>query len=75
MRKIKVRVERDVEMELYEFPIWCKSKKSNLDLHKDYCCFCGKEESHYQEGDGRFLHSLCFDCYIKIKIKAEVLKK
>jgi len=44
-------------------PSWCVREVNEIEdkYHKDRCCFCGKREKFLQIGDGRFLHTLCFN--------------
>jgi hypothetical protein len=47
-------------------PDWCKAIYPNM-KNKDHwrCCKCGGKKIYYQEGDGKFLHSLCKKCHIE----------
>ena len=43
-------------------PEWCHFHKDmNKDNHN--CCNCGSDLISYQQGDGKVLHSLCYNCH------------
>lgn len=42
-------------------PNWCREE--SYGEHAEKCCKCGRYGINYQEGDGKFLHSLCGKCY------------
>lgn len=51
-------------------PVWCKFHE---DLSKDNknCCICKEPFQCYQQGDGKVLHILCYNCYYgRIKDKS-----
>ena len=51
-------------MNKIEIPKWCNGKCEEQEYK---CCRCGTERKiHYQEGDGKRLHSLCKSCYDKL---------
>jgi ribosomal protein L32 len=50
---------------MLKVPIWCRRGQTGTD-HRT-CCYCGYyNDEHYQFGDGRFLHTLCKNCYWRI---------
>lgn len=55
---------------VYEIPKWC-NLKFHLDMNKDNykCCKCNNPNAYWQEGDGYVFHSLCYNCYKKLKNK------
>lgn len=54
-------------------PIWCRFHKDLTKDNKDCCC-CGEPFQAYQQGDGKVIHTLCYNClYGRIKDK-KILK-
>ena len=62
-----------MKVKTFKKPKWCKIHLSGDNLHR--CCKCGGWEVGYQVGDGKFIHSLCFKCYKKLKSKLGDLAK
>lgn len=56
-------------------PSWCKYHKNLQKDNNKYCCYCGDNVVHYQRGDGKVLHSLCYNCFFdRLKLNKTELK-
>lgn len=54
----------------FQIPKWCVRMDYFEHDHRRNCCRCLKINGEYfQTGDGKFLHTLCHDCYNELGMK------
>ncbi len=46
-------------------PNWCNYHKDLAKDNNKKCCHCNENIVYFQTGDGKILHSLCYNCYYK----------